>query len=112
MADNPHSGRHDTAPLLSELEAIKASLDRHRDLDPAHIPVLDDIIEPSPRLHPTPSKPPQRPGTEETGYEREIFIQSLIDDMLPDIEAALRRRLLAMDKQELERLYRQSQQQD
>lgn len=108
--DFPRDNR--TAPLLSELEALKDSLDHPSDVDPQDIPVLSDIIEPSPHLQPPQTPQRERPGSEETGHEREVFIQSLIDDMLPEIEAALRRRLLDMDKPELERLYRQSQQED
>ena len=100
------------APLLSELEALKDSLDHQPDIDPQAIPVLDDIIEPSPHLRPPETAQRERPGNEETGHEREVFIQSLIDDMMPELEAALRRRLLELDKPELERLYRQSQQED
>ena len=113
MTDDSQPPRDNrTAPLLSELEALKDSLDHPSDIDPQAIPVLDDIIEPSPHLQPPETVQRQRPGSEETGHEREVFIQSLIDDMMPELEAALRRRLLELDKPELERLYRQSQQED
>ncbi len=40
-------------------------------------------------------------------FEREIFIQDLIDSMMPGIEAELRKRLLNLDRDVLERWYQQ-----
>ena len=40
-------------------------------------------------------------------YEREIFMQEVIDSMMPEIEAQLRRRLLSLDETILERWYSQ-----
>ena len=106
--DNPN------VPLLSELEALQTLLKEQSAHD--DIPVLDDIIEPSPRLVETPNEIPahedeteERPaGWDENDHSREVFLQTLIDDLLPQIEAELRQRLLKLDQQLLEQWYQQS----
>ncbi|WP_373087048.1 hypothetical protein [Zhongshania sp.] len=119
----------DKAPLLGELEALQAVLLDTAGIDPATIPLLDDIIE---------SAPPQPHGiqSEETRFSdagveyttspssqlmdvthqqsdddfaRELFIQDLIDSMMPGIESELRKRLLNLDQEILERWYHQAQ---
>ncbi|MAK44923.1 MAG: hypothetical protein ACPH56_08125 [Spongiibacter marinus] len=101
-------------PLLDELQSLKTVLSDTGD----DIPVLNDIIH-------TPDTEPAEASdnAEQTArnsndglaggdddHSREIFLQELIDDMLPDIEAELRRRLLKLDGDVLERWYQQSRQ--
>lgn len=101
-------------PLLDELQSLKTVLSDTGD----DIPVLNDIIH---TADPEPAEAPD--NTEQTAsntsdwlagddddHSREIFLQELIDDMLPDIEAELRRRLLKLDGDVLERWYQQSRQ--
>lgn len=119
------STRH--SPLLSDLEDLKKSLTDDTDRL-QHIPVLDDILEPSPTFQADPAAPSLADSgvrysdtpadAEETAREhhypgdddhsREVFIQALIDDLLPDIEAELRRRLLKLDSEILARWHQQS----
>ena len=45
--------------------------------------------------------------SDDGNYEREIFMQEVIDSMMPQIEAQLRKRLLSLDETILERWYSQ-----
>ena len=45
--------------------------------------------------------------SDDGNYEREIFMQEVIDSMMPEIEAQLRKRLLNLDESILERWYSQ-----
>lgn len=109
--------RPPNSPLLSELEALQGLLN---DAPADAIPVLNDIIEPSPRqplpreeqLSPPLSEdqPPAATTAEwrDDDHSRELFLQELIDDLLPQIEAELRQRLLKLDRHVLEQWYHQS----
>lgn len=106
--DNPN------VPLLSELEALQTLLKEQSDHD--DIPVLDDILEPSPQLAERfgealddEIETKESPADwDENDHSREVFLQALIDDLLPQIEAELRQRLLKLDQQLLEQWYQQS----
>ena len=105
--DNPN------VPLLSELEALQGLLKSPSTYD--DIPVLDDILEPSPqRTVPAPDDSPQPQQTvqptswQDDDHSREVFLQALIDDLLPQIEAELRQRLLKLDQRILEQWYQQN----
>lgn len=99
------TGKDKAAPLLDELQSLKSVLSD--DHDP--IPVLKDVID-SPSQAPASQDQPAAPAGGDDDHSREIFIQRLIDDMLPDIEAQLRRRLLLLNSDVLRRWYQQSQQ--
>lgn len=45
--------------------------------------------------------------SDDGNYEREIFMQEVIDSMMPEIESELRMRLLSLDERILERWYAQ-----
>ncbi|MGB1544440.1 hypothetical protein [Spongiibacter sp. UBA1325] len=101
-------------PLLDELQSLKTVLSDTGD----DIPVLNDIIhtpdtepaEASDSAEQTASNSSDWLAGGDDDHSREIFLQELIDDMLPDIEAELRRRLLKLDGDVLERWYQQSRQ--
>ena len=101
-------------PLLDELQSLKTVLSDTGD----DIPVLNDIIhtpdtepaEASDSAEQTASNSSDWLADGDDDHSREIFLQELIDDMLPDIEAELRRRLLKLDGDVLERWYQQSRQ--
>ena len=101
-------------PLLDELQSLKTVLSDTGD----DIPVLNDIIhnpdtepaEASDNAEQTASNTSDWLAGGDDDHSREIFLQELIDDMLPDIEAELRRRLLKLDGDVLERWYQQSRQ--
>lgn len=101
-------------PLLDELQSLKTVLSDTGD----DIPVLNDIIhtpdnepaEASDKAEQTASNTSDWLAGGDDDHSREIFLQELIDDMLPDIEAELRRRLLKLDGDVLERWYQQSRQ--
>ncbi|MEE2652935.1 MAG: hypothetical protein VYE54_09430 [Pseudomonadota bacterium] len=101
-------------PLLDELQSLKTVLSDTGD----DIPVLNDIIhtpdtepaEASDSAEHTASNNSDWLAGGDDDHSREIFLQELIDDMLPDIEAELRRRLLKLDGDVLERWYQQSRQ--
>ena len=132
----------DKAPLLGELEELKAVLREQRGVDLAAIPVLDDIIEneTSPEfadidlasgntfdeeylsiadepIHDdshiddddseTPADNAASPYADDGNFEREIFMQEVIDSMMPEIEAELRSRLLGLDESILARWHAQ-----
>ncbi len=92
------------SPLLDDLEELQQVLGDT--LGNVEIPVLEDIIKPSPNN--IANSTDAWPSGSEDDHSREIFLQELIDDMLPDIEAELRRRLLKLDSELLERWYQQS----
>jgi hypothetical protein len=118
----------DKAPLLGELEALQAVLLDTAGIDPATIPLLDDIIEsapPQPRDTRSEEVRFSDAGIEYTtspssklmdvthqqsddDFARELFIQDLIDSMMPGIESELRKRLLNLDQEILERWYHQA----
>ncbi len=109
MSDQPRKSR----PLLDELQELQNVLGDAPSA--ADIPVLDDIIEPSPKQcehqatgETTASPQVLHAGDADNDHSRDIFLQELIDDMLPDIEAELRRRLLKIDRELLERWHQQS----
>ncbi|WP_051171089.1 hypothetical protein [Spongiibacter marinus] len=101
-------------PLLDELQSLKTVLSDTGD----DIPVLNDIIhtpdtepaEASDNAEQTASNTSDWLAGGDDDHSREIFLQELIDDMLPDIEAELRRRLRKLDGDVLERWYQQSRQ--
>ncbi|POP53739.1 hypothetical protein [Zhongshania marina] len=132
----------DKAPLLGELEELKAVLREQRGVDLAAIPLLDDIIEneTSPEfadidlasgntfdeeylsiadepIHDdshiddddseTPADNAASPYADDGNFEREIFMQEVIDSMMPEIEAELRSRLLGLDESILARWHAQ-----
>ncbi|GAA4083130.1 hypothetical protein [Zhongshania borealis] len=124
-------------PLLGELEALQAVLLDTNGIDPASIPLLEDIIEPAPRSDYASLEndelrfsdagiafqgAPQPPATAEAyrqptraddgDYARELLIQDVIDSMMPNIEAELRKRLLSLDASLLERWYEQAHRND
>lgn len=119
------SGKPRHTPLLNDLEELKNVLGDEAE-KMRHIPVLEDILEPSPTFKPATdcssndraddlkSAPlaeddiPPISHRDDDDYSREVFIQALIDDLLPDIEAELRRRLLKLDSQILARWHQQS----
>ena len=108
--------------LLNDLESIRELLgDKSFDppvlmdsLDPDSIPLLSDIVTPSPRPLPaTPAKPTAMPGMRdavahgvsqsaelnrldsELRAAAQLILQDVIDDFVPQIEAELKRRLSA-----------------
>ena len=99
---------NDQSPLLNELQSLKSVLSSDTD----DIPVLNDIIHPNPEPpaahQPSTSTSSNWPSGSDDDHSREIFLQELIDDMLPDIEVELRRRLLKLNGEVLERWYQQS----
>jgi len=133
----------DKAPLLGELEELKAVLREQRGVDLAAIPLLDDIIEneTSPEfadidlassnstfdeeylsiadepIHDdshiddddseTSADDAASPYDDDGNFEREIFMQEVIDSMMPEIEAELRNRLLGLDESILARWHAQ-----
>ena len=121
----------DKAPFLGELEALQAVLLDTAGIDPASIPLLDDIIEDGPVQYPRNSEQhdeirfgddeeeanPRATAeyqlyntpTHDDDFERELFIQDLIDTMMPGIEAELRKRLLNLNQDILDRWHQQSQ---
>ncbi len=123
----------DKAPLLGELEALQAVLLDTNGIDPASIPLLEDIIEigPSAAFHAknhdeprfsdagvefqyapqTVAQEPTPPASahhHDDDYARELLIQDVIDSMMPSIEAELRKRLLSLDESLLERWHQQA----
>ena len=120
----------DKAPLLGELEALQAVLLNTAGIDPSSIPLLEDIIESGPSVQQnkleyrdenyvhdsepafnsssTTDYPRQNNLTYDDDFAHELFIQDLIDTMMPGIEAELRKRLLKLDKNILEHWYQQT----
>lgn len=133
----------DKAPLLGELEELKAVLREQRGVDLAAIPLLDDIIEDETSsefadidlassntafddesfdiadepIHAdspfddndseTFTENAVSPYADDGNFEREIFMQEVIDAMMPEIEAELRSRLLGLDESILARWHAQ-----
>lgn len=113
------------AELLDELKALQATLHLENRLDPSKIPLLEEVIEEevetiadiAPVSAPqdaAPNSPPphsattsSQPYRETDNFDREIFLQQVIDAMMPEIEAELRRRMLALDEEILHRWYQQ-----
>ncbi|GAB3378969.1 hypothetical protein NCG89_15395 [Spongiibacter taiwanensis] len=113
------------AELLDELKALQATLHLENRLDPSKIPLLEEVIEEevetiadiAPVSAPqdaAPNSPPSHSATasgqpyrESDNFDREIFLQQVIDAMMPEIEAELRRRMLALDEEILYRWYQQ-----
>ena len=97
--------KNNTAPLLSELETLKAVLQNKAGVDYDAIPVLSDVV-----AAPDTARRPPRPAVDdEYDFRRELFIQELVDSVMPNIEAELRKRLLQLDSKLLEQWYWQSQ---
>ncbi|WP_269620071.1 hypothetical protein [Zhongshania sp. BJYM1] len=73
--------------------------------------VTDDHTESSDELmFEEVAQPQSKSGYADDGnYEREIFMQEVIDSMMPEIESELRIRLLSLDESILERWYAQLQ---
>ena len=102
--------------LLNELTALKASLHDNSGIDMSAIPVLNDIIDIQDdpediNTYAAASNPVDNTGwraNSESDFDRELFLQEVIDSLMPEIEAELRRRLLALDEQILYRWYHQS----
>lgn len=124
LNDSPDNQRK-RAELLDELKALQATLHLERGVDPSRIPLLDDVIEEAEDTDPealgaalvdTPLEDDlapldARPGAQGQRHvddaDREIFLQEVIDAMMPEIEAELRRRMLALDDEILFRWYQQ-----
>lgn len=133
--NSPESMRK-RAELLDELKALQATLRLEQRLDPSKIPLLDEVIDeaidtdveealnsasvttageaapaeeaaaPGPE-QPLAAAPASQPYRDSDNFDREIFLQEVIDAMMPEIEAELRRRMLALDEEILYRWYQQ-----
>lgn len=91
-------------PLLNELQDLQQSLHTAPGVDPDHIPVLDDIIESGP-AEPHPSLIALDQATSELTEQRaqaggeqhlDQLVQELVNELMPGLEAELRRRLLEL----------------
>lgn len=93
-------------PSIGELEALRDVLHSDNAIDPNDIPVLQDVVKLAPGQSPAPAADS---GTDdEYDYEHELFIQELVDDMMPMLEAQLRKKLLALDVEILQRWHQQT----
>ncbi len=107
MSDNEQAPRDKRAALLGELTALRAALHSDRQVDMSSIPILDEVIDDEPVV--TSHSTRQPPYSEEEDFDREIFLQEVIDSLMPSVEVELRRRLLALDEKILLRWYQRFQ---
>lgn len=97
--------------LLNELQSLKSLLREKTSIDPSMIPVLNDIIDEAEtgakteERHELDTLPPKASSPDPDNIDREIFIQEVIDSMIPQVEAELRRRMLNLDDQTLANWY-------
>ena len=97
--------------LLNELQSLKSLLREKTSIDPSMIPVLNDIIDEAEtgakteERHELDTLPPKASSPDLDNIDREIFIQEVIDSMIPQVEAELRRRMLNLDDQTLANWY-------
>ncbi|MGJ8687533.1 MAG: hypothetical protein ACSHWQ_08640 [Spongiibacteraceae bacterium] len=96
-------------PSIGELEALRDVLHSDNAIDPNDIPVLQDVVKLAAGQNPAPATDTSESNTEdEYDYEHELFIQELVDDMMPMLEAQLRKKLLALDAEILQRWHQQT----
>lgn len=120
MSEPPHkSDRRKAWDFLRELSTLQSVVGRDQTVEPASIPVLQEVLgdqevlgeteqpieaEQDHEAQPAPPAPSAQQAHEET--DRELFVQDVINIMMPVVEAEMRRRLLELDDDTLRRWHR------